>query len=152
MKPTTLQDGDIARLVSNVTRVVLGSSATIAPTPKEAPEHLVSLPIHGVPGLVLYVAMNKPGLARLSSAMFGVDVTAVDRAMMKDSLGEFANMAAGQIKAAIEPGHVLGLPAEPSASIEALADARFIDLQAGEIPLRVYVVPQAVGQGAKSSN
>jgi len=136
-----LQDNDIARLVSNVTQPILGTKAVVVSGAEDDPEHFMCLPLHGAPGFNVFMAMTSAGLLQLTSVMFGVESAAVDPSMMKDSLGELANMAAGQIKAAMEPGHVLGLPAAPNLPLELLRDARFVDLRAGTIPIRVYLVP-----------
>ena len=104
---------DLARVVTSVTRPMLGVSFT--PDQADRPwAHLVwraaLLSIEGARPLTVGLSSDQAGCAALGAAMFQVPDAEVSDEMLSDSLCELVNMTAGLLKSFLRLDQALGLP------------------------------------------
>jgi hypothetical protein len=71
---------------------------------------MVLLPITGSRHLEVALFSDQASCESLGASLFSMPKEDLDVSMIEDSLRELLNMAAGQIKQAVVPDHVLGLP------------------------------------------
>ena len=107
-KPTVL-----AALVSNVTETMCGVSFKPVATgggQEDLCWRTAVLPIKGAQPLRVALSSNKNGATALGAALLGIHPESLDDEMINDALCELLNMAAGQIKNALNLDQALGLP------------------------------------------
>lgn len=107
------QPVDLARVVTSVTRPMLGVSFT--PDPADRPWvdlvwRAAVLSIDGERPLTVGLSSNEEGCAALGAAMFQVSRAEVSDDMLSDSLCELVNMTAGLLKSHMRLDQALGLP------------------------------------------
>jgi len=114
MAATALPDAaTLARLISNVTRMMCGFSFTPLAQPKRVRELCWRMAVISIPGarfLQIAISSDRDGCAKLGAAILACPPESLDESMIDDSLCEILNMAAGQIKKTIVPDQELGLP------------------------------------------
>lgn len=102
----------LAQMVSTVTETMCGISFEPVERRGTLPEcwRMVLLPITGARRLEVALYSDQKSCRSLGSSLLSIPGEQLDLSMIDDSLRELLNMAAGQIKAAIAPDHMLGLP------------------------------------------
>jgi len=102
----------LARLVTSVTETMCGISFAPAESNTPLPPcwRLVLLPITGQRNLEVALFSDQSSCEALGASLFSMPKEDLDTGMIEDSLRELLNMAAGQIKQAVAPDHILGLP------------------------------------------
>jgi hypothetical protein len=104
----------LAKLVTNVTKTMLGISFEPDQRHTEPPQELrwrtAVLPIPGKRSITVGLSSDQPGCSALSAAMFQVKPAEVDDGMIEDSLRELTNITAGLVKNAVGLDQALGLP------------------------------------------
>lgn len=142
-----LADGTLAVLISNVTKAMFGMSFSLSPRmlDAQAPQkHLALLPLKGQVSVMVGISSSEAGCVELSSALFQCSPDKLDEAMIKDSLGELLNMAAGQVRSALALDQALGLPElrSDAESVAASEKWRIVALQAGKVDLLLWLSDQ----------
>ncbi len=98
-------------MVNSVTTSMMNLKFALAKGPTlRAPFRRAVLPIPGSTPVSVVVTSDKQSCEKLGARLFMVSATAVDVAMMEDTLREIANITAGQVKRAMSLDQALGLP------------------------------------------
>ena len=103
----------LATLISNVTETMCGISFSPDGTVDAADRHawrVAALPIPGSRPIRVVISSDEASCKGLGAALLQFPVDQLDPEMIDDSLCELLNMAAGQIKRALQIDQALGLP------------------------------------------
>lgn len=144
-----LSDALVAKLVSNVTQVMLGltfSTSDDAVDPGMLCRHMSLIPIAGESPVTIGLSTDDSGSVVISAAMFSCPVGSVDEAMKCDALNELVNMTAGQIKSALLLDQALGLPKVVAETKSFLRNPKWTTflLTTGTINLMVWISPSII--------
>jgi hypothetical protein len=104
---------ELASLVSNVTKTMLGIAFEPDTAAESAPSgkwRTAVLPIPGERPVTVGLSSSLEGSLKLGAAMFRCPPEAVDASMADDSLRELVNMTAGLVKSSLALPQLLGLP------------------------------------------
>ena len=81
-------------------------------------EFRVELIVRGDPGVGIILMGDREFGAQLAAGVSGLDPRTLDRDMVKDGMGEFLNVLAGNVVALLEPEGIVAAPEPPSYDVE----------------------------------
>lgn len=145
-----IQDDVLARMVSNVTKTMLGMSFQPAPLGdgrRQLDEWMTVLSLSGKKPVCIAISTTPASCVALSAAMLALQPAEVDESMAHDSLKEILNMAAAQIRSAIAVDQALGLPHfRRGASIDDPSAWRIMRLSSGKIDILLWLSDRALNE------